>query len=51
MTQDIYGRSPDGRGKHRRAELADQLRNGMGGLLLLMGTGLAILLLVLWKTP
>ncbi len=31
--------------------LGQQLRNGLGGLVVLMVTGVLIVLLVLWKSP
>jgi len=34
-----------------RPSIGRQIRNGIGGVLVLMLTGMVILLLVLWKSP
>jgi hypothetical protein len=34
-----------------RPSLGRQLRNGLGGLVVLMLTGVVIVLMVLWKSP
>ena len=34
-----------------RANWSQQLANGLGGLMLLLITGIAIVLLVLWRSP
>ncbi|WP_162783732.1 hypothetical protein [Devosia naphthalenivorans] len=57
MTQETFEGEHDGRlqdvlaADEARTGVLRQITNGVGGLLLLLVTGLLIVLLVLWKSP
>ena len=57
MTQETFESEHDGRlqdvlaADEARTGVLRQITNGVGGLLLLLVTGLLIVLLVLWKSP
>ena len=57
MTQETFEGEHDGRLQdvlavdEARTGVLRQITNGVGGLLLLLVTGLLIVLLVLWKSP
>ena len=57
MTQETFEGEYDGRlqdvlaADEARTGVLRQITNGVGGLLLLLATGLLIVLLVLWKSP